>query len=153
MIPPTRMRGLARGEIRCANMNAQPVADARSVSEMPAGRVPGSRKEPARQRTENVATKTPAKPESYCFSERLKKAPRARSYRTRSTLQRTRDAPWACAVFRVTVANWPGSTPQKRRTKRQSQRERTPSSAAEIPSGRISAQEISAADLNSIDYA
>src|SRR2546421_9815625 len=113
-------------------MNAQPVADARSVSETRAARVPESKKELMRQRIENVAAKTPEKPENYCFSERLKEARCARNYRTRSTLQRTRDAHRACAVFRAAAASWPGSTPQKRRPKRQSQRERTPSSSAEI---------------------
>jgi hypothetical protein len=108
-------------------MNAQPVADARSVSETRAGRVPESRKEPTRQRIEKAAAKTPAKPENYCFSERPKEARCARNYRTRSRLQHTRGALRACAVFRAAAANWPASTPQKRRTKRQSQRERTPS--------------------------
>ena len=154
MIPPTRMRAIsARGDSLRKKINAQPVADARSVSETRAARVPESRKEPTRQRIETVAAKTPAKSENHCFSERLKEALRARNYRTRSTLQRTRDAPWACAVFRGAAANWPGSTPQKRPTKRQSQREHTPSSAAEIPSGRISAQEISAGELNWMDQA
>src|SRR5438046_5029320 len=98
-------------------MNAQPVADARSVSETRAVRVPGSKKEPTRQQIENAAAKTPAKPENYCFSERPKEARCARNYRTRSTSRRTRDGPRACAVFRAAAANWQGSTPQKRRTK------------------------------------
>src|SRR5438093_7276945 len=98
-------------------MNAQPVADARSVNKTRAGRVPGSRKEPTRQRIENAAAKTPAKPENYCFSERLKEARCTRNYRTRLTLRRTRGRPGACALFRAVAANWRWSTPQKRRTK------------------------------------
>jgi len=106
------------GRFAAQKMNAQPVADARCVSETWAARVPGPKKEPTRQQIENAAPKTPAKPEDYCFSERLKEARCPRNYRMRSTLRRTRDGPWACAVFRAVAANSPGSTPQKRRTKR-----------------------------------
>src|SRR5438094_9414447 len=99
-------------------MNAQPVADARSVSETRAARVPESKKELMRQRIENAAAKTPEKPENYCFSERLKEARCARNYRTRSTLQRTRDARRACAVFRAAAASWPASTLRRNQSER-----------------------------------
>ena len=71
MNPPMRMRAISAREDSLRNTNAQSVADARSVSETRAARVPESRKEPTRQRIENGAAKTPAKPESHCFSERL----------------------------------------------------------------------------------
>src|SRR5205823_4871994 len=99
-------------------MNAQPVADARSVSEMPAGRVPGPRKEPTRQQIENVSGEKPANSARFRVWEKAEEARCARNYRTRSTSRRTRDGPRACAVFRAAAANWQGSTPPKRRTKR-----------------------------------
>ena len=48
------MRAISARRVAAHNMNAQPVADARSVSEMPEGRVPGPRKEPMPQEIENV---------------------------------------------------------------------------------------------------
>jgi len=149
-----RMRAIsARGRFAAQNMNAQPVADARSVSEMPAGRVPGPRKEPTRQQIENVSGEKPANSARSRVWEKAEAAQCARNCRTRSWSRRMRVANRPYAVFRATAANWQASTRQKKRTKRSSQREHTLSSAAEIPSERISAQEISTGKLNWIDYA
>src|SRR5437763_19930 len=111
MIPPTRMRAISAREIRCAKINAQPVADARSVSETQAARVPESKKEQTRQQIENVSGEKPANSARSRVWEQAEVAQCARNYRTRSWSRRTRVANQPCAVFRVTAANWRWLTP------------------------------------------
>src|SRR5947207_12974112 len=118
MIPPTRMRAIsARGDSLRKKINAQPVADARSVSETRVARVPESRKEPTRQRIENVSGEKPANSARSRVWEQAEAAHCAHNYRTRSWSRRTRVANRPCAVARAGAANSQRSTPQKRRTK------------------------------------
>ncbi len=87
-----RMRAISARRFAAQNMNAQPVADARSVSEMPAGRVPGPRKEPTRQQIENVSGEKPANSARSRVWEQAEAARCARNYRPRSTSPRTHDS-------------------------------------------------------------
>src|SRR6188472_1545238 len=100
-----RMRAISARRFAAQNMNAQPVADARSVSETPAGRVPGLRKEPTRQQIENVSGEKPANSAHSRVWEQAEAAQRARNCRTRSWSRRTRVANRPCAVARATAVN------------------------------------------------
>src|SRR6266550_9606709 len=85
------------------------------ATERPAARVPGLKKEPTRQRIENVSGEKPANSARSRVWEQVEAARCARNYRTRSWSPRIRDACRPYAVFRVTAANLRWLTPRERR--------------------------------------